>query len=402
MGRDSAVKSTGRSPGGSAVHEGGFDCLVIGSGPAGLGTAAMLNAKRVRALIVERAPMIAAAWVARYDGFRLNTSSWFSYLPGRRFARAAGRWPSREALVAYYQGYADRHGLAVQLETTVSRVERADDGWRLLTDRGDLDAPFVVVATGKYRTPTLPDWPGRNEFGGEILHSADYRNAEAYRRREVLVVGPGNSGCEIALQLERRGASPVRLSVRTPPHIFHRDVGPFPTDLFAVLGRRLPVRLVDAAGELARRVRIGDLSPYGLPPPRDGVYTRLRRTGMIPTVDGAFLRAVRERRIEVVPAVERFEREAVVLEDGSRLSPEVVIAATGYRRDLEPLVGHLGVLGQSGHPLVHGAQTHPRAPGLHFIGFSEPLSGNMREIRFDARRIARAIAREREELPAGS
>jgi putative flavoprotein involved in K+ transport len=360
----------------------------------------MLKQKGMRPLIVERAPAIAASWVARYDGFRLNTSSWFSFLPRRRFPREAGRWPSREALVAYYQDYANRHGLDVQLETTVTRVERTDGGWRLLTDSGEQQAPFVVVATGKYRNPVIPEWAGREDFEGHLLHSADYRNPAPYQGQEALVVGPGNSGCEIALQLAGGGASPVRLSVRTPPHIFHRNVGPFPTDLFAVLGRRLPVRLVDAVGEVARRVRIGDLSPYGLPAPPDGVYTRLRRTGMIPTVDGDLLRALRERRIDVVPALERFEKDAVVLADGARLHPDVVIAATGYRRDLEPLVGHLGVLTEDGQPTVHGAETHSRAQGLYFIGLSEPLSGNLREIRFDARKIARAIAREWRSLEA--
>jgi putative flavoprotein involved in K+ transport len=77
-----------------------------------------------------------------------------------------------------------------------------------------------------------------------------------------------------------------------------------------------------------------------------------------------------------------------------------VIAATGYHRNLEPLVGHLGVLTADGHPAAHGAETHPQARGLHFIGFSEPLSGNLREIRFDARKIARAIIRIRDRRTA--
>jgi cation diffusion facilitator CzcD-associated flavoprotein CzcO len=145
--------------------------------------------------------------------------------------------------------------------------------------------------------------------------------------------------------------------------------------------------------EQVRRRAIGDLSSYGLGAPPDGLYERFLRTGMIPTIDGRLIEALRSRRIEVVASVEGLEGSAAVLSDGRRLEADALIAATGYRRDLDPLVGHLGLLDQDGHPVVHGARTHPQAPGLYFIGFSEPLSGNMRQLRLDSRRIARAAAR---------
>jgi cation diffusion facilitator CzcD-associated flavoprotein CzcO len=353
----------------------------------------MLGREGVRSLVLERGPHVASSWRARYDGFRLNTSSWFSYLPGQRFARQAGRWPSREALVAYYESYAERHGVTLRTDTPVEHVERTASGWELTTSDGRLQARFVVVATGKYRTPVIPQWPGGDGFTGQLVHSADYRNAHPYRGQDVLVVGPGNSGFEIAVQLHEGGAQRVWLSIRTPPHVIHRDIGPFPSDVFAVLGRHLPPGVVDWASERIRRRAIGDLSVYELQPPPDGLYERLRRTGMIPTIDGRFIDALKRQEVQVVAAVERFRGGQVVLADGSAIAPDAVIAATGYHRDLEPLVGHLGVLTGDGHPLVHGATTHPQAPGLYFIGFSEPLSGNLREIRFDARKIARAIRR---------
>jgi putative flavoprotein involved in K+ transport len=370
------------------------ECVVIGSGPAGLAAAAMLHRAGIPALVLERADDIAPSWRSRYDGFRLNTSSWFSFLPGRRLPRRAGRWPTRDALVAYYESYAREHALRIELGTAVERIDRADHGWRVRTLRGTIEAACVVVATGKYRTPVVPAWPGRDGYTGELIHSAAYRNPKPYHGRDVMVVGPGASGCEIAMQIARAAGRPVCLSIRTPPHVIHREIGPVPTDLFAVIGRRLPVALVDAAGRAIRRLTIGDLRAYGLPPPEDGIYTRLKRTGMIPTADGPYVEALKAGLIEVVPAVERFDGSSVILADGSRWRPDAVIAATGYRRDLEPLVGHLGVLTDDGHPVVHGRRTDPRAPGLYFIGFSEPLSGNLREVRLDARRIARVVKRE--------
>lgn len=365
---------------------------MIGAGPAGLGVAAMLHKAGIDALVLERASQIAPSWRARYDGFRLNTSSWFSHLPGRRFPRRAGRWPERNAIVAYYDAYAADQALEIQLDTTVERIDRSDRGWRLATSSGPIEAGSVVVATGKYRTPVLPDWPGKHDFDGELIHSGSYRNADPYSGRRVLVVGPGASGFEIATQIATDDASKVQLSIRTPPHIIHRNIGPLPSDLFAVLARRLPVRIVDAAGGLFRRLSIGDLSDYGLPRPPDGIYTRVKKTGMIPTVDGPYVAAVKQRLVEVVSAVDRFEHKEVVLADGSRTRPDVVIAATGYSRDLEALVEHLDVLDEEGLPTVHGPRTAPTAPDLYFIGFTEPFSGNLRQLRLDAKKIARAIA----------
>jgi putative flavoprotein involved in K+ transport len=352
----------------------------------------MLRKQGVLTVIVDRAAVLASSWHARYDGFRLNTSSWFSYLPGCRYPRQAGQWPSREAIVSYYESYARRNELKVQLDTEVLRIDRDGQRWLLETSQGEMRSRYVVIATGRDHTPVIPPWPGRDDFGGDIIHSAQYKNAKAYRGKKVLVVGPGNSGFEIADQLSKGSAAATWLSIRTPPHVIHRNVGPIPTDAFAILGRRLPIPLVDAAGEVIRKLRIGDLTDYGLDRPPDGIYTRVSRTGMIPTVDGSFLDAIKSRRVELVAAVERLEPSHVLLSDGSLVEPDTVIAATGYRRNLEPLVGHLEVLSEDGFPLVHDRRTHANAPNLYFIGFTVPLSGNLRQHRFDARKIARAIA----------
>jgi putative flavoprotein involved in K+ transport len=96
--------------------------------------------------------------------------------------------------------------------------------------------------------------------------------------------------------------------------------------------------------------------------------------------------------VEIVGALLGFDGPDVVLAGHERIRPDAVIVATGYRRGLEPLVGGLGVLGPNGKPVVHGARTHPDAPGLYFTGYTNPISGMFRELKIDARRIARAIA----------
>jgi hypothetical protein len=144
---------------------------------------------------------------------------------------------------------------------------------------------------------------------------------------------------------------------------------------------------------VVRRITIGDLSEYGLPQPDRGVYTRVVEDDVIPILDVGLIDAVKRREVEVVGGLVGFERRDVILAEGERIQPEAVIVATGYRRGLEPLVGHLGVLGTNGRPVVHGGETHPAAPSLYFTGYTNPISGMFREMAIDARRIARAIDR---------
>jgi putative flavoprotein involved in K+ transport len=277
----------------------------------------------------------------------------------------------------------------------VHRVEPAADGtgWLLHASGGrELTGSAVVVATGFNHTPRLPDWPGREEYGGELLHAAGYRDAEPYRGRDVLVVGVGNTGAEIAVDLVEGGAARVRLAVRTPPHILRRSTLGWPAQYTGVLVRRLPVWLVDRLAGPVGRLSTPDLSAHGLPRPDTGLYSRVRQ-GAIPVQDVGLVDAVRRGAVEVVAAVEAFEDGKVVLADGSRITPDAVIAATGYVRALEGLVGHLGVLDGRGRPVVHGGRTSPRAPGLYFTGFTNPISGMLRELAIDAGRIAKAVAK---------
>jgi putative flavoprotein involved in K+ transport len=135
----------------------------------------------------------------------------------------------------------------------------------------------------------------------------------------------------------------------------------------------------------------GDLSRYGLPRPELGLVSTNRKRHQAPVIDDGFVDGVKRGDIEIVAAVEGFDRDDVILADGARIEPEAVIAATGYRRGLEPLVGHLGVLDDRGVPAFRGADTHPRAPGLHFVGYETRLYGQLRGIRLEARALARAL-----------
>ena len=254
-----------------------------------------------------------------------------------------------------------------------------------------IEADTVVIATGYNRSPFLPEWQGRDEYVGELVHASTYRNPAPYRGKRVLVVGAGNSGAEIAVDLVEGGAAEVRLSVRTPPQVFPRQALGIPSQAIGICVTHLPPPVADRFLAVLQRLFVGNLSRYGLPRADRRPYSDYLRRDVIPILDVGLVRLLKRRRLEVVPGVEAFDETAVILSDGSHVTVDAVIAATGYRRDLEPLVGHLGVLEPSGRPAVHGAGTHPAAPGLYFIGFTNAFGGNLRELGSEAREIAKAL-----------
>jgi putative flavoprotein involved in K+ transport len=368
--------------------------VVIGAGPGGLAAAAMLRARGVDALVVDRADTIGDSWRHHYDRLHLHTVRWLSHLPGYHIPRRYGKWVARDDVVRYLGEYAAHHRLPVQLGTPVTRVDRTADGWSLRSPVGDVDAAAVVVATGHNHTPRQPDWPGVDGFAGELLHASRYRNPAPFAGKSVLVVGSGNTGAEIAVDLVEGGAREVAIAIRTPPHIVLRENHGIPSLALGVLFRHLPARLFDPIAAAMRRVDLGDLSAYGLPTPKDGLYERVLRDDQIPVIDVGFVNAVKNGQITVVPGVVGFDGRYVCLDGGLDRPADVVIAATGYERGLGPLVGHLGVLDGDGRPTVRRGQTHPAAPRVWFTGYTNPISGMFRELGIDARHIARAAAGE--------
>ena len=365
--------------------------IVIGAGPAGLASAAELGRRGVPALVLDRADSVGSSWRDRYDRLRLNSSRPFSKLPGARFPRGTGMFPSRDEVVRYLESYAQRYRIDVRHGTQVERIDRVDDGLVVRTAGGDFEAAHVVMATGYAHTPFLPAWPGRDSFTGSLIHSSEYRNADDLRDADVLVAGSGSSGMEIAYDVATNGARRVRLAVRTSPNLLKRDpAGP----VLGMLFLHLPTRISDAALRKVQLKTFGDLSEYGIPIPDEGTFSRLKRLGVAPAiVDMEVIDAIKDGRIEVVAGVRSLDENGVDLDDDTRAEPDAVIAATGYRTGLEPIVGHLDVLDGRGIPAIKDGRE--AAPGVHFVGYvTRPAQLGL--FRLEARRAARGIARKLE------
>ena len=375
----------------AAEHE----VVICGAGASGLSAAAMLRKRGVESLIVEKSDRIAPSWRGRYDGLRLNTLGWMSRLPGLAPGWGPREFPSREAYIDYLERYAEHHRLRIQFDTEVSRLDREQGLWRLETSRGPLRSRFAVVATGYELVPKLPDVPGIESYTGELIHSSRFRSAAEFSGRDVLVVSAGVTGSEVAFFLAEAGAARVRVAVRTPPNILRRCRFGIPLNPVGPVLNRLPSAIGDRVTALSQRMIFGDLSDYGLSRPPKGVLSSLRERRIGPIIDDGFVEAVKAGRIEIVPALEAFDERDVILAGGERIRPDAVIAATGYERGLENLVGHLDVIGEHGEPQAINGATHKNAPGLFFVGYVVTLGGHLRGIRLESKKVARTLAKQR-------
>jgi cation diffusion facilitator CzcD-associated flavoprotein CzcO len=364
--------------------------IVIGAGPAGLAVGACLHARGVPAVLVEREAEVGSSWRRHYERLHLHTMKEHSALPYRPWPAHAPTYPSRAAVVDYLDAYASAFALDIRFGEEVSGVRREGDGWEVETSAGRHRAPFLVVATGYNRTPFVPEWPGREGHEGTLVHSSRYKNGAGLRGKRVLVVGIGNSGAEIALDLWEHGAE-TAIAVRGPVHVVPRDLLGAPSQLSGILFSKLPPAVADRISlRILDRV-VGDLSPWGLRRPAKGPMTLLLETGRVPLIDVGTVELVKQRRIAIFPNVARLTPTHVVFEDGREERFDLVVAATGYRATIASfLAGANGMLDGRGYPRIHGT---PAAPGLCFVGFQNRTVGLINDIARDAQRAAEHIAR---------
>jgi cation diffusion facilitator CzcD-associated flavoprotein CzcO len=363
--------------------------IVIGAGPAGLAVGACLSRTNVPFMILEKGQTVAASWRRHYDRLHLHTNKGSSALPFMPFPKSCPRYPSRDQVVAYAESYARTFKLDPRFNEDVVSARRSNGQWKVQTGTTTYHAPHVVVATGLSREPIVPQWPGQDSYRGSIVHSRDYRNGSEYTGARVLVVGIGNSGAEIALDLHERGAQPT-IAVRGPVNVLPRDILGVPVVVTAQVAGLLPPPVADTINAPLLRVLLGNLRPFGLQPPPYGSLTQIARTGKIPLIDVGTIALIKTGQIAIRPGIDHFVENGVVFNDGRREAFDTVVLATGYRAGLDRILEVDGLLDEQGNPR-RDVLSPP--DGLHLCGFMVVANGLLNRIGREARRIAAEIAR---------
>ncbi len=366
--------------------------VIVGAGPAGLAVAACLQRIGVPCVLLERGDRVGMSWHQHYVRLHLHTAKAFSGLPYVPFPRHYPRYPSRLQLIAYLEAYAAHFDIQPHFRENVVAATHTDGAWRTTTTGAVYRSPNLVIATGYNLHPYQPTWPGQAQFLGSIVHSSAYRNGQPYRGKRVLVVGFGNSGGEIAIDLWEHGAQLVVLSVRGPVNVTPRELFGIPATVFAIVQRKLPPPIADALTAPLLRMRFGDLARYGLRKAADGPLTQITTCRRIPLIDVGTVRSIRTGAIMVQPGVVEFTDRRVIFANGSTDEFDTVILATGYRPALDTWLTEASqVTDEQGISCTSGYETG--VPGLYFCGFRSVATGLLREINIEAKRIAQAIAR---------
>ena len=373
------------------------DAVVIGAGPAGLASAQRLIVEGVTTVILDKASNVGAVWRRHYDRLHLHTPRMISSLPGLPMPASYGRYPSRAQFVEYLENYASAFSLKPVFNAPVSGVWRDARKWRVAAGAHSATAPVVVVATGWADFPHSPKWPGVESFTGSIIHSTAYRSATPYAGKRVLVVGFGNSGAEIALELCEAGVD-VTLSVRSPVCIVPRDLLGMPILGFSLAQRFLPARLADAINAPILRLAVGSIETLGLRPADKGPIRMIKEDRRAPVLDIGTVKKIRDGEIKTRGDIESFFPEGVRFVDGRFERLDGVILATGFRPDLRALLPDTkGVLDAKGEPLVSDGPC--AEPGLYFVGAIPSATGQIRQISIGATCVAadasRYLRRER-------
>ncbi|KAL5227957.1 hypothetical protein ABZP36_016222 [Zizania latifolia] len=350
--------------------------VVVGAGPSGLAAAACLAERGVPATVLERSDSLASTWRHRmYDRLTLHLPRRFCELPLLPFPEEYPTYPSKDQFVAYMEAYAAEAGVAPRFGASVEEAafDAAVGAWRVRLAGGEvLVARWLVVATGENAEPLVPFFPGMQKFAGRVMHTSDYKSGEQFAGKKVLVVGCGNSGMEVSLDLCRHGAKPSMV-VRNTVHVLPREILGLSTFGIAMaLLKWLPVRLVDRFLLAAAHLILGNTEQLGLRRPKTGPIELKNLTGRTPVLDVGTLDHIKSGKIKVVGAVKEMMRQGVRFADGKEEQFDAIILATGYRSNVPSWLKDGGDLfTREGITKVPFPNSWRGRNGLYTVGFTQ-------------------------------
>jgi len=345
---------------------------VIGAGPSGLSAARALQRAGIEFDGYEASRGVGGLWdienprSTMYESAHLissRTTTEFAEFP----MDSTADYPSHRELIRYFRDFADRFGLAerFRFETKVTSLEPADGGgWMLHADAptGPVSTRYdgVILANGTLAEPNVPQF--RGEFAGELLHTSAYKSAAQLAGKRVLIIGAGNSGCDIAVDAVHHAAS-VDMSVRRGYYFVPRYLFGKPSDTLNQ-GRPLPARLKQALDSRVLRAFTGDPVRFGFPKPDYKIYESH------PIVNTLILNHLGQGDLRIMPDIDRFDGPTVHFRDGSSAEYDTVLLATGYKLDY-PFVDRTALNWRGMAPKLFLNVFTPSFNGLYVMGMIE-------------------------------
>ncbi|MFN8125949.1 MAG: NAD(P)-binding domain-containing protein [Candidatus Nanopelagicales bacterium] len=347
---------------------------VIGGGAAGITAMKELIERGVDAVGFEKGDRVGGLWVYEntsgvspaYESLHLNTSKGRTEFADFPMPEEWEDYPSAVKVAGYLQDYADTFGVTERylFDTAIESVDRTEDGWLLTTDQGEeFDFDGVIVANGHNWDPRWPEpgYPGT--FVGTQMHAHDYRKAETFRGKRVLVVGMGNSAMDIAVDASYV-ADDVMLSARHGSFIVPKYLFGKPADATNGALSVLPWRVRQVIAQRMLSLAIGTPESYGLPKPSFGLFQNH------PTISDTILHRITHGEVRPMPGIERFDGERVIFTDGSVHDVDIIVWATGYRVTIPFLDEEWLGTDPEAMPLYHRV-FHTEDPSLTFVGLMQ-------------------------------
>ncbi|XP_024005688.1 probable indole-3-pyruvate monooxygenase YUCCA1 isoform X1 [Eutrema salsugineum] len=351
--------------------------IIIGAGPSGLATSACLSSRGVPSLILERSDSIASLWKSKtYDRLKLHLPKHFCRLPLLDFPENFPKYPSKNEFLDYLESYASHFRIVPRFNENVQHAafDSSSGLWRVKTlNKTEFLSKWLIVATGENADAYVPEIPGIVKFsGGKIVHASEYKSGEDFRQQKVLVVGCGNSGMEISLDLVRHDASP-HLVVRNTVHVLPREI--FGLSTFGVgmtLLKCLPLRLVDKFLLLMANLSFGNTDQLGLRRPKTGPLELKNVTGKSPVLDVGAMSLIRCGKIQVsiMEGVKEITKDGAKFMDGQEKDFDSIIFATGYKSNVPTWLQGSECFTKEGMPKTPFPNGWRGGKGLYTVGFT--------------------------------
>ncbi|KAL5701447.1 indole-3-pyruvate monooxygenase [Ranunculus cassubicifolius] len=346
--------------------------IVVGAGPSGIATSACLNHLSIPNILLEREDCFASLWKKKsYDRLHLHLPKQFSQLPYMPCPKDFPTYIPKKQFIQYLDDYVKRFDVKPLYNRSVESAT-FDGKWCVKvknTSSEELEeyrAKFLVVATGETSDVYVPKVEGLDKFNGEILHSTEYKSGEAYKNKSVLVVGSGNSGMEVALDLANFGAK-TSIVVRSPVHILNRAM----VYMGLKLSKHLPLYVVDWLLVLLSKLVYGDITKFGIGRPKEGPTLLKVKYGKYPVLDVGTVAKIKSGEIQVLPSITTIMSDSVEFENGKTHQFDAIIFATGFvRSTYKWLKDENELLDEDGIPKPSFPNHWKGENGLYCVGLS--------------------------------